>query len=248
MAERTAQKVGGVRVLKRPNKREGQTEEWDSGEEEEIRNVVESAGYSTSKEVESPLDDTITAVNSPARRRGRPPGSKNKAAVEKIPQLTDQGLGLSNLTLGVLNSGVVAMFGPECGLLPGEATVLQPPLARIIARLPAGDAAKAAVFIDPLVLIFGLAVWGRRIILLKQSERARINAITTEEFLRSTGVTSGIPQPEPARVSETPPNQFRNGADTTTSQIHQNPSSAVTGGIPTEILQSFSSDDSLNGH
>lgn len=240
MVER-AKKIGGVTILKRPNKttvEDFSEEEWDSSEEGGFKQVFDNAKSNESQETESPLDDTITVVDSAPKRRGRPPGSKNKG---KVPQLVDQGLPLSALTLGVLNSGVVAMFGPDCGLLPGEQSVLQPPLARIIARLPAGDAAKAAVFIDPLVLIFGLAVWGRRIILLKQAEQAKRATVSESEFLRA----SGMAQTEPVRPIETSPIQFRNRTTPATDGIVEASNKTPTGGIPSQILQSFADSDNI---
>lgn len=240
MAKGTTQKVGGITIVRRTNKRTPEEEEWDTSQEEASTNAPAETTTITSEEVDSPLD-SITAINSPPRRRGRPPGSKNK---EKVPQLNDQGLGLSTLSLGVLNSGVVAMFGPECGLQAGEQQVLLPPLARIISRLPAGDAAKAAVFIDPLVLIFGLAVWGRRIILIKQAERARVNQITEAEFLRASGMAQ--PQQPTEQRTEVAPPRHGDYPTSSTNGFIEKPNETPTGGIPSQILQSFESTD-ING-
>lgn len=236
MAERQ-KKVGGVTILRRPNRQEAKEQEWDSSEEAETE-------WPTKQQVESEeaftsLNDSISVVDSAPKRRGRPPGSKNKG---RVPQLTDGGLTLSALALGVVNSGVVSMFGEECKLQPGEKEVLQPPLARIISRLPPGDAAKAAVFIDPLVLIFGLAVWGRRIVLLKTAEKERSTRVSTEEFLRA----SGISQEPTGRTTEAPSTQFRNTPTTPTNGRIETPNGIPTGGIPTEILRSIEQTD-ING-
>ena len=204
------------------------------------------------EEVEGSATDNLEIKESTVsgKRRGRPPGSKNKATIPTI-QDAAQTLSLANMMLGITNMGVVSMFGPECQLAENEKQLLYQPLARIVARLPAGDAAKAAVFLDPIMLLFGVAVWTRRIVQIKSAERQRINDIASQEFIRATGIhtgtndaPTGVYGSDVSAGIQPEDTSFRNGTVPTIPEnngaISQDQS--PTGGIPPQIRNSFPDD------
>lgn len=214
---------------------EEEGEDWTPNQEEGER-TAEAAR----EEKQSTQTDTIQVDDVGVKKRGRPKGSTNKA---KIPTLTEaaSSLSLAQMTLGLTNSTVVAMFGPECQLMENEKALLFPPLSRVINRLPAADAAKAAVFVDPLVLLFGLAIWAKRIISLKSEERERANRLEDTERLRSIGIEPNLLQRDvpPRANSESPPVRDRIVPDIRQNGGSFTSDSAPTGGIPSQILESF---------
>lgn len=191
-------------------------------QQEESTDETSSAAY---------ILDSIEPRQKEPRKRGR------KAGVSNAPKLTDlsESLELAKLSLGTLNALAVTMVGPHAAMSEGEKGLLYPPTSRIFRRLPNAAAAKASVFVDPLVIVFGLALWVRRIATLQQEARSRDNRIDAAEFARASGISW-----DGANGNASPPNASgeRNGTATPSS-------SAPTGGIPTEIINTFGTD--LNG-
>lgn len=239
-------KVGGVTIIRRQ-------EESARGSNQETYEWLQPETEESGKDIE----DSVIVEEPVVKRRGRPPGTKNR---EKIPALNDQGIGLADLTIGVSNSAIVALFGAECGLEDNEKVFLKPPLARIIKRLPAGDAAKAAIFLDPLILVFGLAVWARRIYTIKAYQAEIAARRMEQELLRSVSVgenqQSQQVQPFDAVIRGTVPaggqpettsggiRGFRNAPETGSVTGSSGP---IEGGIPDEILRSVEGNGDING-
>jgi hypothetical protein len=77
-----------------------------------------------------------------------------------------------------------------------EAEMLEPPLARMLSRMPIGTSQKMAVFIDPMVMLIAMGMWGNRIIRIQRAKRG--NGITDAEFAHASGMgTSQETQPAP---------------------------------------------------
>src|SRR5215831_476422 len=168
MAERSA-KSGRVRLQKQPERKDEPKAEVGYSSEEVISTPE---GYRFTEEVTNPPFDNLVAEDAPKAR------VDGQQVEPKITDLSPDSLTLANLCLGSTNAFVVMMFGQECGLYDGEKKLLYPSLARVINRMPAASAAKASVFVDPLVLLFGIAVWANRIISIKSKQRTEANAIT----------------------------------------------------------------------
>lgn len=202
-------------------------------------------GYHFREEVKDSPPDTIGVEEAPKAR------TEDQVIAPPI-NLSPDSLQLASLALGVTNSAVVVMFGQECGLYDNEKKLLYPSLSRVINRLPASSAAKASVFIDPLVLLFGMAIWVNRIASIKSKERTEANAITAREFATASGVNwdvsrgGGVP-PESGRVS--PPGEGGNGATGAVQEAGPNPSppNGVVGKVPNIITDSGNIDITNGG-
>jgi hypothetical protein len=123
------------------------------------------------------------------------------------------------LLLNSLNTLVVVNFGNDAGMTSNEAAVIAPSLQRCLERLPASTAKRAGVFLDPLVLLIGISLWGKRIIELQDkkakekyqvqpTETARANGYSGYEHKVEPPVYQYVPT-EPAPVS--PPYSTANG-------------------------------------
>jgi hypothetical protein len=62
-----------------------------------------------------------------------------------------------------------------------------PALQRMMERMPAAAASKAAVWIDPVVLVSCFILWGGRIRKIKAEEAARAYGVTPFEYARANG-------------------------------------------------------------
>jgi len=112
-----------------------------------------------------------------------------------------------------------------------EAEMLEPPIARIMARLPAGQAQKVAVFVDPMVILIAMGTWANRIIRIQRAKRG--HGISDAELARASGMAS--PQ-ETDGVENAPEYQPSIEPDMPArTRVPVNPN-----GIPTAITDSIS--------
>ena len=247
MAERRS-KSGRVRVVRQQERQASEPTAkeaiLDSSKEEPI---ATPEGYRFTEEVTGSAADNLVAEDAP---KARVEGQQVNAKLEPPTlDLSKDSLSLANLTLGSVNGFVVMMFGQECQLYDGEKRLLYPSLARVINRMPAASAAKAAVFVDPVVLLLGLAIWGNRIIAIKSKQRTEANAVTAREFAAASGISwdsqrQQAPREEP-NVSA--PGQAGNGAGTVYPEASPNTANAngVVGKVPDAIIDSGTND--ING-
>jgi|SRR5215469_4866538 len=138
---------------------------------------------------ESPQNsvEEFTLKTTQTRRRGRPPGQKAKpTVVEQASQAPADYRLWAQLVIASSNTVVVTWLGAECAMERREAEMLEPPVARILSRLPSEQAAKVGVFIDPMVILIALGTWGNRIIRIQRAKRG--NGITDAEFARASGL------------------------------------------------------------
>ncbi|HEY7419282.1 MAG TPA: hypothetical protein VH593_29130 [Ktedonobacteraceae bacterium] len=146
------------------------------------------------------LDDAFTLKTSQPRRRGRPPGSKNKvqAVVGEMAQAPADYKLWAQILIGSSNTVVVTWLGMECAMEKREAEMLEPPLSRMLARMPVSTSQKMATFIDPMVMLIALGMWGNRIIRIQRAKRD--HGISDAELARASGVvtaqaTNGVENP-----------------------------------------------------
>jgi len=94
----------------------------------------------------------------------------------------------SQIFIGSANTVVVTWLGAECAMEKREAEMLEPPLARMLSRLPVSTSQKMATFIDPMVMLIALGMWGNRIVRIQRAKRG--TGITEAEFARASGMAS----------------------------------------------------------
>jgi hypothetical protein len=91
------------------------------------------------------------------------------------------------MLVGTMNFCVATTFGPECGLTDLEGKMLVPSVQRMFERLPAEAATKAAIFIDPAVILTVMVMWSKRIITVQRAKTIKEFAVTPAEAARAAG-------------------------------------------------------------
>lgn len=186
MAEEPTKRVGKFTVL--------QEAEGPSSE------ILAAAASTEERQQKSPsdsLDETFTLKTTQAKRRTRQ--AKPKPVIQEVAEAPANYSLWSQLLIGSANTVVVTWLGPECAMERREAEMLEPPIARILARMPVSQSQKMATFIDPMVILIAMGTWGNRIIRIQRSKKP--NLITQEEMARASGITPPppveVPEPEP---------------------------------------------------
>jgi hypothetical protein len=137
----------------------------------------------------------------------------------------------SQIFIGSANTVVVTWLGTECAMEKREAEMLEPPVARMLSRLPISTSQKLATFIDPMVILIALGMWGNRIIRIQREKRG--HGITDAELARASGM---VTVPETNGTSNPPDYQQPVEPDIPQrSRIPVNPN-----GIPTAITEQMS--------
>jgi hypothetical protein len=150
------------------------------------------------------------------------------------------------MLVGTLNFSVVSTFGAPCGLTDMEAKILIPSVQRMMERLPASTATKAALVLDPLIILTVFVMWGKRILTVKAEEARQKYQIEPHEQARAAGVAGTTYQVPNESVSHSPAASYQetnprsNGASG-----HANgamPDTGVTDdtyGVPNTIRSAF---------
>lgn len=76
----------------------------------------------------------------------------------------------------MLNGLAMTVAGPDAIMQEGERQMIEPPLARILAKMDEKTRAQVEQYSDPLMLCFGLAAWGSRIYRMEQDKRQQAQA------------------------------------------------------------------------
>jgi hypothetical protein len=137
----------------------------------------------------------------------------------------------SQIFIGSANTVVVTWLGTECAMEKREAEMIEPPLARMLSRMPVGTSQKMAVFIDPMVLLIAMGMWGNRIIRIQRAKKG--NGITDVEFARASGMAPVPPIEEAPTVQEYEPSVEPDFSTRTRVPVNPN-------GIPTAITSQMS--------
>ena len=170
------------------------------------------------------LDEAFTLKTSQARRRGRPAAPKAKPVIQGVAEAPANYRLWSQLLIGSTNTVVVTWLGQECAMERREAEMLEPPIARILERLPTSQAQKMATFIDPMVILIALGTWGNRIVRIQRAKKPGL--VTQEELARASGITV----PPPANQEYSQPSVVAD--DLPPQKIEVNPN-----GIPVAITE-----------
>jgi hypothetical protein len=146
------------------------------------------------------------------------------------------------MIIGTLNFSVVSTFGPECGLTDMEGKILIPSVQRMMERLPAATATKAALILDPLIILTVFVMWGKRIITVQNEKAKQKYAVQPHEQARANGVAGTAYQVPNESVSHSPAEAYQqsNGAS---NGVHNGiPDTGVTDetyGVPNTIRSAF---------
>lgn len=114
----------------------------------------------------------------PSRPRGR------KAAQIKAEQ---DAKAVTPALVGMMESMAVMTIGPEAKFAPMERAMIDPSLARILARMPKESIDKFGGMLDPMVLALGLGMWGLRIRNTQIAKRHRLHPDVVEAVERASG-------------------------------------------------------------
>jgi len=146
---------------------------------------------------------------------------------------------IAPMIVGTLNFCVATSLGAECGLTHLEAKLLIPSVQRTMERLPAAAASRAAVVIDPLVILTVLVMWAKRIATIKDTQAKERYAVQPAEQARANGVAGTaytVPHSTPATQQQ---------PVTSSSGVETIPAEATANGVPEEIRRSFANDDAI---
>lgn len=143
------------------------------------------------------------------------------------------------MLVGTLNFSVVSTFGADCGLTDMEAKILIPSVQRMMERLPAATATKAALILDPLIILTVFFMWGRRVITVQNEKARKKYAQEPFETARANGVAGTTYQAPSESVSHSVAATYQQ----TTAQANGHiPDAGVTDdtyGVPQSIRSSF---------
>lgn len=128
---------------------------------------------------------------------------------------------LGQSIVGTYNFFIVSTFGQECGFTSLEATVLIPSVQRSLERLPKEQAEKAAIFIDPILIVTVLLMQGRRIVQIKRREAVEKYSVRPEEAMRAAGISGFEYNAAQAAANGAPPEQPQNGTYATPDPIRK---------------------------
>lgn len=120
----------------------------------------------------------------------------------------------------------VATLGGDARFTEAERKLIEPSLSRLIARLPAKQAALLIQWIDPAMLVFGLGMWSVRMFKLAQADEQRNQEPNRESIER-----------EPLIFPQAPP--MMNGSAVSTGIPERGP---VVAPVPDDIQRLVTSD------
>lgn len=84
--------------------------------------------------------------------------------------------------LAIIEGMLTTAFGDECALTSSERDMIEPPFARIMARLNPATSAIVEKYSDPILLAVGLMAWGSRLWGI-QAERIKLAKLTPKNSL-----------------------------------------------------------------
>lgn len=157
---------------------------------------------------------------------------------------------IAPMIIGTLNFSVVSTFGADCGLTDLEGKILIPSVQRMMERMPAAAATKAALVLDPLIIVTVFVMWGRRILSVKAAEQRKKYAQEPFEQMRANGIAGTTFGPN-VPVGSTP-NYAANGVVSVSSAdgnqqtnglVDTGITDPTTYGIPENVRRAF--DDNL---
>jgi|SRR5215471_2401544 len=182
MAESATKRVGKFTVAEEVPSSEGSI----YGPETSSQKSSDFGPSSTSDSVEP-----FTLKTTQSRRRSTRTPKTPPTVVGQIAEAPADYRLWSQIFIGSANTVVITWLGTECAMEKREAEMLEPPLARMLSRLPVSTSQKMSAFIDPMVMLIALGMWGNRIVRIQRAKRG--TGITDAEFARASGMASAPP-------------------------------------------------------
>jgi hypothetical protein len=87
--------------------------------------------------------------------------------------------------VATVDAACQGLFGPEAGFNPLEQELIEPPLARILAKADPEKMGQFAALMDPLLLVIGLALWGSRVQKLALPPKPKADPPPLSQLLRA---------------------------------------------------------------
>lgn len=109
-------------------------------------------GAKTEKETETLVVEVTGEPAQPVRRRRRRTTKKQQADAE-----------LAKTLLDVVEAAAISIAGPVAAFAPTERALIEPSLARTLARQDAEKLAAYASFLDPVLMLVGLGLYVSRV-------------------------------------------------------------------------------------
>lgn len=170
----------------------------------------------------------------------------------RAPRATGSALSpAAPVVLGTINLTVTNLFGDNCGVSEKELSYMVPALQRMMERMPAAAASKAAVWIDPVVLFSCFILWGGRIRAIKAEEARIAYGVTPFEQARANGAT-GSEYRAPSNQQSAPNGGAYHGPTASVSDItaaandrarqptdSDTPEEPTANGVPQSIREAF---------
>lgn len=123
------------------------------------------------------------------RKRGRPPknpGTSNQKtatdATKKSKVKKEGASEIANLLIAGFIEGTSEILKVDTTFTIGEENTIKPPLTRMIERMDISRVEKYSAIIDPLIIVFGLLMWSRRVLPKpesKQESKPDVDGITS---------------------------------------------------------------------
>ncbi len=157
--------------------------------------------------------------------KGAPPNIARLTRKQRRETEAQTKLG-AELLVSMAEGVAVAMLGDPAALNSGERELIEPSLARILARMTPASIAKVQVFIDPLTLLVGMAMWGNRLAEL-QAQKTAGTAKPTESgrtFYKGEGAPSATettPSPDTERGNGSAPKDAPEVIPTIPPEVYQ---------------------------
>lgn len=155
------------------------------------------------------------------------------------------------MLVGTFNLFVIESMGEQCGITEMEAKFLIPSVQRTLERMPAAAATRAAIVLDPLIIVGVMVMWFKRITDVKRAETVQKYVTTPQEQARANGVSGSEYRVE--NDAAYTPDMFNNG-HVAGGYIADNPPTTVeipmperpdmtANGVPAGVRETFSTDE-----
>jgi hypothetical protein len=149
--------------------------------------------------------------------------------------------------LGTINLTVTNLFGENCSVSEKELSYMVPAMQRMMERMPAAAAQKAAVWIDPVVLFSCFILWGGRIRAIKAEESRIAYNVTPYEQARANGAAGSeyrVPTNQQNGAVYNGPSTTMNNinaaaADRAQQSESDMPAEPTSNGVPQSIREAF---------
>lgn len=103
----------------------------------------------------------------------------------------------ASILIGVLDSAAQALVGEMAALTLNERNLIEEPLARIMDRLSPEVVERIQKFSDPMLLLFGLGLWGMRLYKINAAQAEARSAQEVPEQTAAAAAPETVPDQSP---------------------------------------------------